>query len=135
MAFKFSSSQLVDQLDDYIAAELTNCRVNLFVNNYVPDEASTTLSFTDPTFSGYAQKGNQNFGAASYVGTEAVATMAQQTWTVGATIGSDMVYGYYLTEEFSGLYRGGEAFAGGPVAMSTIGQILALTPKLTHANA
>lgn len=93
-------------------------------------EALTAASFTEATFTGYAAK---VLTGGSWVTSQAdpsTATYAQQTFTRTSTGATQTVYGYYVTRTSDGVLMWFEKFTG-PIATSTNGDAIVITPTLT----
>lgn len=77
--------------------------LDLYQNNYTPDQSSTAASFTVSTFGGYSQKilTRSGFNSAVLVGDVAKSQYGtDQVWT--CTSGSENAYGYYIRGATSG---------------------------------
>lgn len=104
--------------------------IRLYVNDYTPDNTSTSSSFTEMSTHGYAQK-ELLTGDWTITNTASGSTAQNlaQTWTF--TEESQVsVYGYYLVDSVSGDLVYAERFPSTQVIINQDDQIV-LTPKIT----
>lgn len=100
--------------------------IRLYSNNYTPVEASTLANFTEVSGGGYSAVSLAGNSFTWTPGDPTVGEAPEQEWVfTGATTAPGTIYGYYLVDLVTGLYIGGERFAGAilpftPVAGSTI---------------
>jgi hypothetical protein len=109
--------------------------LNLYKNNYIPNEDSLLSSFTVADFDGYVSKTlvktNWSVPTSEYPGVpcndnEAVSRYAEQSWTCG--IAGNTVYGYYVVGVTSAVLLWADSFAVAKVLEE--GDILRIIPKL-----
>lgn len=106
--------------------------LKLYSNNYTPVEASTLANFTEVSGGGYA---DIDLASGSWVWTPGDPTVGeypeQEFVFTGATTAPGTIYGYYLVDQTTGLYIGGERFAGAILPFTPIaGSTIRLTPTV-----
>jgi hypothetical protein len=104
----------------------------LFQSNTTPAETDTIATYTEATFTGYA---NITLAGASWTvtgGAPSSATYAQQTFTSTAGSQSQNIYGYYLKRATSGDLVYVERFTDGPYLIANNGDAIKVTPAITN---
>lgn len=102
----------------------------LFQNNVTPAETDVIGTYTEATFTGYA---NVNLTGASWTvtgGAPSSASYAQQTFTSTA-VQSQTIYGYYLKRATTGDLVFAERFSDAPVTITNNGDLIKVTPTIT----
>jgi len=110
-------------------------QVALFVGNYTPTHADTEATYTamEATFAGYSRYTPSPWAAAYMVFNQATAYAAPRTWTVTASGGTDIVYGYFVLDAAGGLLWV-SLEAQGPLPMRNAGDSYTCTPGLAYAS-
>ena len=109
-----------------------NISIQLYVNNVIPDENSTVASFTEMAYGlGYTTGGiSLTPGSWSVIsGNPSQAEHTEVTWTFTGAAGN--VYGYYVTRDTGGELMWAERFTNGPFDITTNGDEIKITPRLT----
>jgi hypothetical protein len=109
-----------------------NISMLLYVNNVIPDENSTVATFTEMTNGlGYTTGGiSLTPGSWSVIsGNPSQAEHTEVTWTFTGAAGN--VYGYYVTRDTGGELLWAERFTNGPFNITTNGDEIKITPRLT----
>jgi hypothetical protein len=108
-----------------------NLVLKLYQNNITPADADTAATYTEATFTGYA---NLTLTGASWTvspGAPGVASYAQQTFTSSADQAAQNIYGYFLTQLGSGTLVYAERFTGAPFVIQNNGDSIKVTPRVT----
>ena len=102
--------------------------LKLYSNDYTPDQAAVTASFTEANFTNYAATTLTRAGwsSAATVSNKAESSYATQSWTCGAT--GNTIYGYYVCNP-SDTVLWAEKFAVSRTLAD--GDVLNLTPKFS----
>lgn len=91
--------------------------VDLYQNNYTPNQGSSAVNFTIANFTGYVQKSFLRSGwtAPTTVSNQAVTTYSGNplSWVCGAT--TNTIYGYLVRSSVSGAVLFAEDFGSGIV--------------------
>lgn len=106
-------------------------KLKLFQSNTTPGETDTTATYTEATFTGYAEK---TLTGASWTVTNAdpsEASYAAQTYTSSAGSQNQSVYGYYVTNSAGTVLLWAERFTDGPYTIVNNGDTITVTPKFT----
>jgi len=109
-----------------------NLSIQLYANNVIPDENSTVASFTEVANGlGYTTGGiSLTPGSWSVIsGNPSQAEHTEVTWTFTGAAGN--VYGYYVTRDTGGELMWAERFTNGPFNITTNGDEIKITPRLT----
>lgn len=109
-----------------------NISILLFANNVIPDESSTTATFTEVADGNGYTTGGIAFTPASWsiaVGNPSQASHIEVTWTFTGVVG--LVYGYYVTRNTGGELMWAERFSNGPFDIQTNGDEIKVTARLT----
>ena len=109
-----------------------NISMLLYVNNVIPDENSTEATFTEMTNGlGYTTGGiSLTPGSWSVIsGNPSQAEHTEVSWTFTGAAGN--VYGYYVTRDTGGELLWAERFTNGPFNITTNGDEIKITPRLT----
>lgn len=127
----------VDQAENLLLEMLVNktapqpLDLQLFSSNTTPAETDTEATYTESSFTGYAEiaLAGSDWAAASG---GSIATSAQKVFTASGTPTGD-VYGYMLKQATSGKLMWAERDAAGPFTISASGDTVKLTPTITCA--
>ena len=106
-------------------------KLKLYQSNTTPGETDTTSTYTEATFTGYAEK---TLTGASWTVTNAdpsEASYAEQTFTSSAGSQNQAVYGYYVTNSAGTVLLWAERFTDGPYTIVNNGDAIKVTPKIT----
>ena len=109
-----------------------NISLLLYANNVIPDENSTEATFTEVASGlGYTTGGiSLTPGSWSVIsGNPSQAEHTEVTWTFTGAAGN--VYGYYVTRDTGGELLWAERFTNGPFNITTNGDEIKITPRLT----
>jgi hypothetical protein len=109
-----------------------NISILLFANNVIPDENTTVATFTEVANGlGYTTGGiSLTPGSWSVIsGNPSQAEHTEVTWTFSGAVGN--VYGYYVTRDIGGELLWAERFTNGPFNITTNGDEIKITPRLT----
>ena len=140
MAFTTSNSGeklLLDAAVGKVAA--ANLKLKLFKNDVTPSHESTTATFTEANFTGYAEitltttswnAGVAGTGTGTALANKASIDYVQQTFTMGVPGTTNVIYGYYITDTAGTTLLGAERFAASQ-SMALSGDSIKITPKLT----
>jgi len=112
-----------------------NISILLYRNNVTPNESSTVATFTEVlNESGYTT-GGQSLTPASWSIVSGNPSQAEHTeivWTfTGPLTAPGDVYGYYVTRDTGGELLWAERFTNGPFNITTNGDEIKITPRLT----
>lgn len=112
-----------------------NISIRLYINNVTPDESSTVSTFTEVLNERGYTTGGQSFTPASWdivSGNPSQAEHTEIVWTfTGALTAPGDVYGYYVTRDGGGELMWAERFVNGPFNITTNGDEIKITPRLT----
>lgn len=103
----------------------------LFQSNTTPAETDVIGTYTEATFTGYA---NITLAGASWTITGTAPTSAgyaQQSFTSSAGSQSQNIYGYYLKRVTGGELVYAERFSNGPYLIQNNGDVIKVTPTIT----
>jgi len=109
-----------------------NISIRLYANNVIPDENSTVATFTEVANGlGYTTGGiSLTPGSWSVIsGNPSQAEHTEVTWTFTGAAGN--IYGYYVTRDTGGELLWAERFTNGPFNITTNGDEIKITPRLT----
>jgi hypothetical protein len=106
-------------------------RLKLFKNNITPAETDTAATYTESTFTGYVSILMAGASWTITPGAPTLAAFAQQTFTLSADIATENQYGYFVVQTTSGTLMWAERFSDGPYPMTTNGDNVKVTPKIT----
>ena len=109
-----------------------NISIRLYANNVIPDENSTVATFTEVANGlGYTTGGQSLIpGSWSVIsGNPSQAEHTEVTWTFTGAAGN--IYGYYVTRDTGGELLWAERFTNGPFNITTNGDEIKITPRLT----
>lgn len=106
-------------------------KLRLFKNNVTPAETDTAASYTESTFTGYAQKSLTGTSWTVTPGAPTSASYAQQTFTSSANQTAENAYGYYVVQGTSGKIMWAERFGTPPYVIENNGDSIAITPAIT----
>ncbi|MCB0256007.1 MAG: hypothetical protein KDI55_19985 [Anaerolineae bacterium] len=107
-------------------------RLKLYQNNVTPAETDTEAGYTEATFTGYSDVAMAGSSWGFTPGAPSEAAFAQQTFTSSADQTSQSIYGYFVTQQTSGLLVWAERFPAGPYAIANNGDNIKVTPKITQ---
>lgn len=97
MALVMASAYTVPTLAAILAALANGWKIRLYKNNVTPDDTSDVSDFMEATFTGYAAltptwtPGTDSFG-------NALITSDTLNYSFTAGSGSQLIYGYYITD-------------------------------------
>lgn len=124
---------LLDRLTGAGTTTLANCRYHLFVSNVVPNHADTLGTYTEASYTGYANQVAGGWAASNLDSTfHATSNGSNLTWA-NSSGGPVSLYGYYVTDNANAVLLFAERFAGAPVTIS-VGFALVLTPNVTDTS-
>lgn len=106
-------------------------KLKLFQSNTTPAEADVAGTYTEATFTGYAAIVLTGASWTTVQGAPTQASYAQQSFTSSALQALQNIYGYYLIRTTGGELIYAERFSDGPYAISNLGDIIKVTPKIT----
>jgi len=109
-----------------------NISILLYANNVIPDENSTVATFTEVANGLGYTTGGQSLTPGSWSvisGNPSQAEHTEVTWTFTGSAGN--VYGYYVTRDTGGELMWAERFTNGPFNITTNGDEIKITPRLT----
>ena len=109
-----------------------NISILLYSNNVTPNENSTEATFTEVANGlGYTTGGiSLTPGSWSVIsGNPSEAEHTEVTWTFTGAAGN--IYGYYVTRDTGGELMWAERFTNGPFNITTNGDEIKITPRLT----
>ena len=109
-----------------------NISIRLYANNVIPDENSTIATFVEVANGlGYTNGGiSLTPGSWSVIsGNPSQAEHTEVTWTFTGAAGN--IYGYYITRDTGGELMWAERFTNGPFNITTNGDEIKITPRLT----
>jgi hypothetical protein len=111
-----------------------NQDLRLYVSNTTPAEGDTTVTYTEMSTQGYAEKNlvGTSWAVSTAAGTT-TGSYAEQTWTFDGTGGDTSVYGYFVVNAVTHGLLWAELFSAGPYTISNNGDQIKLTPKITLA--
>jgi hypothetical protein len=116
---------------NYLTAQYANWTVCLFTNNHTPVDGDVLTTYTEATFSGYAEVTCPSFGAAYNNSLSQAEADGSSTATFicngGGTTNS--IYGYYVKQGTTLLWA--ELFAGAPISMANNGDRIGVYLSLT----
>lgn len=122
---------------DTLTANWGSLSVHLYTNNHVPADSDTAGSFTEinPAVSTwYASQIIASWGAAGVTSANHYGSVGSSvSWTYSGVGGTVDIYGYYVTNG-AGVALWAEYFAGAPITLNTVGQVLTLTPVYTQTT-
>lgn len=103
--------------------------LRLFTNDITPAEGDTAATYTEAVGNGYAPIALTRAGWT--ISTTAGVTKAEQTQkTFTFTGGPVSVYGYYVTEDTTGVLLWAERFPAGPANIPAGGGDIKITPRI-----
>lgn len=124
-----------DALAYYVAKQPVDQLVlRLYTNDYTPIAGSTAGSFTEASGGGYAAIVLTGASWTITGGSPSRAAYAQQAFTCDGSAAAQVIYGYYLTRENSGVIAYAERFATVPAAFAIAGDQIKITPKISMAS-
>lgn len=109
-----------------------NISILLYANNVIPDENSTVATFTEVANGLGYTTGGQSLTPGSWSvisGNPSQAEHTEVTWTFTGAAGN--IYGYYVTRDTGGELLWAERFTNGPFNITTNGDEIKITPRLT----
>lgn len=107
-------------------------RLKLYKNNITPAETDIESTYTEATFTGYADIA---LTAATWTtsGTAPTAIdFPEQSFTSTANQTAQLIYGYYYTQQTSGKLTAVERFADGPYSIANNGDVIKVTPHISQ---
>ena len=109
-----------------------NISIRLYANNVIPDENSTVASFTEVADGLGYTTGGQSLTPGSWSVISGNPSQAEHTeveWLFTGAAGN--IYGYYVTRDTGGELLWAERFTNGPFNITTNGDEIKITPRLT----
>ncbi len=109
-----------------------NISIRLYSNNVIPTESSTVATFIEMSNGLGYLTGGQSLTPGSWSiisGNPSQAEHTEMTWTFTGAAG--LVYGYYVTRDTGGELMWAERFSNGPFNITTNGDQIKITPRLT----
>ncbi len=106
-----------------------NLDLQLFSSNTTPSETDTESTYTESSFTGYAEIALTGASWAT-AASGSIATSAQQVFTASGTP-SGTVYGYMLKQATSARLIWVERDSGAPFTISASGDTVRVTPTIT----
>ena len=106
-------------------------KLHLYQNDVTPGESDTVATYTEATWTGYAEK---TLTGGSWTVTNAdpsEASYAQQTYTSTAGSQNQANYGYYVTNSANTILLWAERFTSAPYTIVNNGDTISVTPKFT----
>ncbi len=103
--------------------------LRLYQNNITPADTDTAATYTEASFPGYsaANLAGASWGSAS---SGTITYGAQQTFTCSGTA-TDDIYGYYITQQSSGVLMWSERDGSAPLAIRVSGDAIKITPAIS----
>jgi len=134
MALKVPELSTIPLLDALQANYLDTCVLRLYSNNHTPTDADVVGDYTECTFPGYAPI-NMNVWTSAVLNADDKAEIEEpiQTFTAGAIVTPQDVYGIYVTDAGGDLVYA-ELNPAGVVVMSVAGQTYSYLPRVTLAS-
>ena len=111
----------------------TNLILELFSSNTTPAETDTYATYTETTFTGYAEVTLTGASWSITEGAPSYASYAQQTFTSSAGSQSVNVYGYLCKYTTSGILAWAERFTDGPYTIVNLNDAIKVTPYIELA--
>jgi hypothetical protein len=108
-------------------------RLRLFQSNTTPAETDVAGTYTESSFTGYANISLTGANWTITAGAPSHADYAQQSFTSSANQTAQQVYGYYLTRVTGGELMWAERFPDGPYPVSNNGDVIKVTPYIEQA--
>lgn len=105
--------------------------LRLFQNNITPAEGDTVSTYTEATFTGYAQRALAGASWTTTKGAPSDVTFASQTFASTADQSLQNIYGYYFVRTTSLDLVAVERFTNAPFAIQNNGDEIRVTPKIT----
>lgn len=109
-----------------------NQKLRLYKSNTTPAETDTAGSYTESTFTGYAEAALTGSSYTVSAGAPSSAAYAQQTFTSSADQTLENAYGYFVVQTTSGILMWAERFAAAPYAITNNGDNIKITPTITQ---
>jgi len=106
-------------------------KLKLYKSNTTPAETDTAGSYTESTFTGYAEAALTGSSWAVTPGAPTSAAYAQQTFSSSADQSAENAYGYFVVQTTSGIIMWSERFTNGPYAIANNGDQIKITPTIT----
>lgn len=134
MPLVISDQGIAKRLTGIRSALGLTCQLGLFNSNITPSrtDVATTYTAHEATFGGYSRATLNSWGAITVV--LHVAAMQEIVRTFTRTGGAtETIYGYFVLDNLGALMWA-EAFPGGGIVMSGVGQMIAILPGLTDES-
>lgn len=108
--------------------------LRLYVNNRTPSVGDTSADYTEPAGTWYAPITMSSWGT-PYINPSDQGQVDEiiRIWTAAATVVSESIYGYFVTDG-SGNLLWAELNPAGPQAMDTIGQTYSVLPSMREGE-
>ena len=107
-------------------------KLKLFKNNVTPGETDTEATYTEATFTGYAEK-SLTYGHWGFTpgGPTVGLYDTAQDFTSSADQTAEPIYGYYVVQASDGKLLWAERFSDAPNNVTNNGDIIRITPRIT----
>lgn len=105
--------------------------LRLFKNDITPGESDTAASYTEATFTGYAEKDLAGASWTTTKGAPSNVIFAKQTFASTADQTLENIYGYYYVRKTSLDLVAAERFSDAPFGIENNGDEIRITPKIT----
>lgn len=134
MAGVVQSAGLLKLLED-TKADRNGYQLCLFVNDYVPTQATVIGDLTEASFGGYARITTDSWGTA-FINAATIAESDEvlRTFTVTGAPLTQTVYGYFLLDA-AGVLIAAERNPAGGTPMTPAGTVYPVWPRITLENA
>lgn len=134
MALKIPFASTLEILDAIVAAKLDGAKLRQYVNNHTPANGDVTANYTQAAYPGYAEITLTGWPAAALDGSNrASVALALRTWTAGAVVTPEDVFGIYVVSAAGNLLYA-EKDPSGPITVSTAGQVTGYVPVFTYKS-
>ena len=104
-------------------------QLRLYSSNTTPGETDTAATYTQVSGGGYAAVGLTASNWTATAGAPTAAVYPQVTFSFTGSVGN--VYGYYVVGVTSGTLLWAERFTDGPYNVTTAGDTIRVTPRIT----
>lgn len=106
-------------------------KLKLYKSNTTPANTDTAATYTESTFTGYAQASLSGASWSFTAANPSHADYAQQTFTSSANQTLENAYGYFVVQTTSGKILWAERFTGAPYAIQNLNDAIQVTPVVT----
>jgi hypothetical protein len=105
--------------------------LKVYTNNITPAETDTAATYTEATWTGYANVSLPGTGATITEGAPSSAVWAQKAFISSANQTLVNNYGYFVVEVTSGKIKWAERFNGAPWPIQNVNDEIDVTPQIT----